>query len=117
MFEHRHQPLLPSRRLVVRILWANLLALALMGGALGIGILGYHWTEDLSWLDSLLDASMILTGEGPVHLPKTDAGKWFASGYALFSGLVFVVATGVLVTPIAHRLLHHFHLDSRSRRE
>jgi len=115
MFERRHQPLLSSRRLVVRMLWANLLAFGIIIVALGIGILGYHWSEDLRWLDALLNASMILTGEGPVHLPASDAGKWFASFYALFSGLVFVTATAILVTPIAHRLLHHFHLESRRR--
>ena len=115
MFERRHQPLLSSRRLIVRMLWANLLAFAIIAFALGIGILGYHWSERLPWLDAFLNASMILTGEGPVQVPKTDAGKWFASFYALFSGLVFVTATGVVVTPIAHRLLHHFHLESQRR--
>lgn len=111
MFERRHQPLVSPRRLLFRVLRATLLSLAVMVVSLAVGILGFHWFGQLAWLDALLEASMILTGEGPLHLPTTAAGKWFASFYALYSGLVFVVASGILVTPVAHRLLHHFHLE------
>ncbi len=78
--------------------------------ALGIGILGYHFLEGLSWINSLLNASMILGGMGPVNPLQTTAGKLFASFYALFSGVVFIAAMGVLAAPIFHRFLHHFHL-------
>jgi hypothetical protein len=79
--------------------------------SLGIGVLGYHLTEGLPWLDALLNASMILGGMGPVDPIRTDAGKWFASFYALFSGMVLLVAAGVLIAPVFHRFLHRFHLE------
>lgn len=79
--------------------------------ALGIGILGYHFVGSLGWIDSLLEASMILGGMGPVSPPRSDAAKVFASFYALFSGLMFIGIAGVIVAPIAHRILHRFHLE------
>ena len=79
--------------------------------ALGIGILGYHFVVRLPWIDSLLNASMILGGMGPVDPVKTNSGKIFASFYALFSGLFVILATGLLLAPFLHRLLHHFHLQ------
>jgi hypothetical protein len=88
-----------------------LLALAVTFVALGIGILGYHLTEGMSFLDALLNASMILGGMGPVNSLKTDAGKLFASFYALFSGMVFLGAAGILMAPIAHRFLHWMHME------
>jgi hypothetical protein len=80
--------------------------------SLGLGILGYHGLEGLSRLDALLNAAMILGGMGPVNELTTDAGKWFASFYALFSGVIFLVVAGILIAPVAHRLLHHLHLES-----
>jgi len=74
-------------------------------------VLGYHLTERLSWVDSILNASMILGGMGPVNTMDTVAGKLFASAYALFSGVAFLVTVGILVAPLAHRLLHRLHLD------
>jgi hypothetical protein len=85
--------------------------MAILVVSLGIGILGYHTLEGLSWTDSLLNASMLLGGMGPVETPQTEAGKIFASFYALFSGVVFLVAVGVLIAPVFHRFLHRFHLD------
>ena len=79
--------------------------------SLGVGILGYHIFEGLNFIDSLLNASMILGGMGPVNEVKTDAGKIFASFYALFSGIVFLVIAGVIFAPIFHRFLHKFHLN------
>ena len=78
--------------------------------SLGIGILGYHFLEGLTWIDSLLNASMILGGMGPVSPLQTAAGKIFASFYALYSGVVLLASVGVLAAPIFHRFLHHFHL-------
>lgn len=117
MFERRHQPLVSRRILLLRLLKAAALSLSIITVSLVVGVLGYQWTERLGWLDALLNAAMILSGEGPVHVPVTAAGKWFASLYALYSGLVFVVAAGILVTPFAHRLLHHFHLEEGRGRE
>jgi hypothetical protein len=81
--------------------------------ALGIGILGYHFIAGLGWIDSLLNASMILAGMGPVALLTSVPAKIFASAYALFSGLVFIAVASLLIAPFAHRILHRFHLDSR----
>ena len=116
MFERRHHPLLPRRQFAGRLLRSFLVSAALMGGSLGVGIAGYHWTERLAWLDSLLNASMILAGMGPIHVPVTVAGKLFASFYALFSGVVFITVAGVLMAPVAHRLLHHFHAEATEGR-
>ncbi len=81
--------------------------------ALGIGVIGYHVFVGLPWIDALLDASMILGGMGPVNPITTTSGKLFASFYALFSGLFFIAAAGVLLAPFLHRLLHRFHLEQK----
>jgi hypothetical protein len=80
---------------------------------LALGVVGYHFTAGFSWLDALLNASMILGGMGPVDTVKTTAGKLFASFYALFAGVLFLAAVGVLVAPLAHRMLHRLHLETR----
>ena len=79
--------------------------------ALSIGIGGYHWLGDFSWIDSLLEASMILSGMGPVNPLSSAPAKVFASVYALFSGVVFIAIMGIILAPVAHRLLHTFHAD------
>jgi hypothetical protein len=112
--EPRHKPLLPVRHFVRRQARFAFASLGVMGLSLGLGMLGYHALEGLSWLDSLLNASMLLGGMGPIESPVTNGGKLFASFYALFSGVVFLVAVGVLVTPLAHRIFHKFHLESGS---
>jgi hypothetical protein len=109
--EHRRQPLADRRIFLRRAARYLGLSLLIISGSLGIGVLGYHYTEGLSWLDSLLNASMILGGMGPVDAVHTTAGKWFASFYALFSGMVLLVAVGVLIAPVFHRFLHRFHLE------
>jgi hypothetical protein len=115
MFEHRHQPLLPRELFYRRLARHGCIGLAIVAGSLGIGILGYHFSEGLGWLDSLLNASMILSGMGPVQELKHDSGKWFASFYALFSGVAFITMCGVLIAPVFHRFLHKFHFDMESR--
>jgi hypothetical protein len=83
--------------------------------ALGAGILGYHVIARLPWIDSLLNASMILGGMGPVDRLDTDAAKVFASVYALFSGLVFIGVLGVILAPFVHRIMHRLHIkDTKS---
>ncbi len=111
-FEHHRQPL-ATRRVFFRRMGRYLLfSGGIILASLLIGILGYHWTEGMSWIDSLLNASMILGGMGPVDPVRTVAGKLFASFYALFSGMVFLVAVGVLIAPAFHRFLHRFHLQA-----
>jgi hypothetical protein len=111
VFENRSQPLLPLRDFAFRVLGNFALAMSLIVGSLVIGMIGYHATEGLSWLDAFLNASMILTGMGPVSALHTTAAKIFASCYALFSGIVFLSTVAVLLAPIAHRMLHRFHLE------
>jgi hypothetical protein len=81
-------------------------------GSLGLGMWGYHRFEHLAWLDAFLNASMLLGGMGPVETPATPAGKLFAGFYALYAGLVFLVAAGIIGAPVFHRLLHKFHWRS-----
>ena len=91
-------------------------AFALVILALGIGVFGYHWIGHQSWVDALLNASMILSGEGPVDHLETNAAKIFASLYALFGGVVFIVTMGLILTPMVHRLLHRLHIEEDRRR-
>lgn len=114
-FEGRQQPL-ASRAVFVRRTVGYLgISLAIILISLGIGVLGYHHLENMTWLDALLNASMILGGMGPVDTLRTEGGKLFASFYALFSGAIFLVAVGVLIAPLFHRFLHIFHLDEGDR--
>ena len=111
LYEHRSEPLLPARQFLRRLVLHGLIAAALLALSLGLGTCGYRCTEGMSWLDALLNASMILAGMGPVDVLHTTAGKLFASGYALFSGITFLATAGILVAPLAHRLLHVLHLE------
>jgi len=86
------------------------LAFGMVAFGVGLGMLGYHHLAGFSWVDSLLNACMILGGMGPVGDLPNDRAKVFASLYALFSGLVFIAIMAVLVAPILHRILHRFHL-------
>ncbi len=88
------------------------MALLVIGVALGIGVVGYHWSEGMPWIDALVNAAMILGGMGPVNALRTNGGKVFAACYALFSGLAFIVIMGVMFGPVVHRFLHRFHLES-----
>ena len=110
MYEHRMHPLLNRRAFVRRVAFHVLLALLVVCVALGTGVLGYHFLADLPWLDALLNASMILSGMGPVDPLRSSGAKWFASFYALFSGLVFIAVASMLVSPFMHRILHRLHV-------
>jgi len=112
MYEHRTQPLLPRHLFIRRMLRHGVLSLCVVFVSLGLGVVGYRVTEGFSWLDALLNASMILGGMGPVNELHTVAGKFFASAYALFSGVAFLATIGILVAPLAHRLLHSLHVEA-----
>lgn len=115
MFEHRHHPLAPTRVFLRRLAWSGLAFLGFVAFSLAVGTIGYHGVAGLPWVDALLNASMILTGMGPVdHLTSTGA-KLFATGYALFSGVAFLTSIGVLLAPILHRLMHRFHLEASAQ--
>jgi hypothetical protein len=112
LFERGAQPMASRREFGLRMLRNASVFAGIIVSSLGIGVIGYHATGHMGWLDSLYNASMILTGMGPAD-PRPEvpaAEKWFASGYALFSGVIFLVSVGVLVAPVVHRALHHFHV-------
>ena len=111
MYEKHSEPLLSRGKFILRMIYHFLTSLAIMSVSLGIGVIGYHGFEKLSWLDALLNASMILGGMGPVNPITSAAGKWFASFYALFSGMIFLGIVGIVAAPIFHRILHIMHLD------
>ena len=89
------------------------IAAVLIAVSLYAGMAGYHYLEELSWLDSFLNASMLLGGMGPVTTPLTDTGKLFAGLYALYSGLFVIFVAGLILAPVAHRILHRFHMEDR----
>jgi len=111
MFEHRHEPLLHRGAFLKRMVRFIGIAFGIVLGSLALGVLGYHLSEGMAWIDALVNAAMILGGMGPVNELHTTGGKLFATFYALYSGIVFIVVAGVLFAPIYHRFLHHFHLE------
>ena len=111
MYEHRTEPLLPRALFLRRLLRHGLIGAVVIVCSLAVGILGYRFAAGLSWIDSLLNASMILGGMGPVNPLTTAAAKLFASFYALFAGIAFLATVGIFAAPIAHRTLHRLHLE------
>ena len=109
MYERRSDPIASRARFTTRMARHLGAALAFVAASLFIGMAGYVYFEQLSWLDAFVDASMLLGGMGPVHTPDTPGGKLFAGLYALYSGLVFLVTAGVVLAPLLHRALHKFH--------
>lgn len=113
MYERRTQPLLSRRVFYARLSRSVTLGSTIILGSLCIGMAGYHYFEKLPWLDAFTNASMILSGMGPLAPIQTNAGKFFAGCYALFSGIAFISSIGVVFAPIYHRFLHKFHLESK----
>ncbi len=111
MFERKHQPLLPRRAFHARMLKSTAVTAAIVAFSLAVGTAGYHWLGELAWIDAFLNASMILTGMGPVGEMKATAGKLFAAFYALYSGIAFLTIVAVLMAPLYHRFMHKFHLE------
>lgn len=112
-FEHHSQPLLHTRGFVLRVLVFIGFALLIILAFLIVGMLGYHYFVGLAWLDAFLNAAMILSGMGPVDPISSEGGKWFAALYALLSGVVFAVTTGIIISPIIHRVFHRLHLSNK----
>ena len=111
MYEHRTEPLLSRRAFLFRLGRHAIASGGLILGSLALGAAGYRLTAGLSWLDAVLNAAMILTGMGPVTPLHQVSAKLFATFYALYSGVAFLGIVGVLVAPVAHRILHKFHLE------
>jgi hypothetical protein len=117
MFESKKEKLVPLPIFVRRVALSLLCTFVVLCVALGIGVIGYHAIVGLPWIDAILNASMILTGMGPVATMTTTASKLFASGYALFSGVVFLSSIGLVLAPLFHRILHKFHLDDTAGKD
>ena len=115
MFEHRSKPLLPRKAYYQRLARNAGIGALVIAGALGMGMLGYHSFEQMSWVDAFVNAAMILSGMGPVTTLQTEGGKIFAGCYALFSGIAFITSLGVVFAPAVHRFLHKFHLEDEAR--
>lgn len=111
MFEHRSERRLSRRRFARRLLRHLLISAAIIAVSLAVGIVGYEHFEHLALRGAFLNAAMLLGGMGPIKTDLTPAGEVFAGFYALYSGLVFVVAAGVLLAPVVHRILHSVHCD------
>jgi hypothetical protein len=109
-YERRGDKLAPRNIFIKRIIGALGIALGVIVVGLGAGIAGYHWIAGFDWIDSLLEASMILGGMGPVNQLPSDGAKIFASIYALFSGLVVLALMGIMLSPVMHRIMHKFHV-------
>ena len=115
MFEHHTKPLLPRKHFYRRLAANAGLGLCVLAVSLGLGMTGYHHFEKLPWIDSFLDAAMILSGMGPVATLQTDAGKLFAGCYAIYSGIALISILGIIFAPVVHRFLHRFHLEDEVR--
>ncbi len=113
MYERRSQKPISRALFVHRLLRQLAWALALLVASLAAGMVGYATLEKLPWVDAFLNAAMLLGGMGPVNAPQTTGGKVFAGAYALYAGLVFIVTAALLFTPILHRIIHHFHWETK----
>jgi hypothetical protein len=113
VYEPKHQRPLGRASFVRRVIGHLLAATGLLVISLVIGIFGYHSFENLPLTDAFLNAAMLLGGMGPVDLPRTESGKIFAALYALYAGVVFILASTVLVAPFVHRLLHRLHWSEK----
>lgn len=112
MYESRHQKPIAGHLFTKRIIVHSVWSILLMTASLGLGMIGYMQFENLPWRDAFLNAAMLLGGMGPVESPVTSAGKIFAGLYALYAGLIFIVAASVIIAPVFHRMLHLFHWNN-----
>jgi hypothetical protein len=111
-YEHKSKPLLPKRKYYKRLINNFLLALIFLFLSLTIGIVGYMYFGKLSFVDAVLNASMILGGMGPVDILHSDSAKYFASFYALYSGITLISSVGIIFSPMVHRMMHRLNLET-----
>jgi len=109
MYEPKIHPPITSGRFVIRMLLHAAAVVFLLAVSIIIGMVGYEYFEQLPWRSAFLNSAMLLGGMGPVDAPHSDEGKLFAGVYALYAGLVFIVAAGIILAPLVHRILHKFH--------
>ena len=113
MYERKQTRPLSRAAFTGRVVRHVAVAMGLLGLSLGLGMVGYHVLDGDGWVEAFLAASMILTGMGPTGEPQSVGGKLFAGFYALYSGIVFLVVIGIMIAPIAHRMLHRFHFSEK----
>jgi hypothetical protein len=113
-FERKSKPVISNKAYLKRQLYYFFLSIFLIAFSLLIGVIGYHYTGPMGWLDAFYNSSMILTGMGPVNVITNDSGKWFASFYALYSGVAFLTTAGVMLSPLVHRILHILHAEDKA---
>ena len=116
MYEHHTKPLLPRKVYYQRLAHHAAMGVGVIAVSLGIGMAGYHWLEQLPWIDAFLNAAMILSGMGPVATLQTSAGKLFAGFFALYSGIALITVLGIIFAPVIHRFLHKFHLEDEGQK-
>lgn len=112
MYEKKSEAPIPVRSFVTRLLLHTAAGLVLLIGSLILGIVGYFFTERLGLVDAFLNSAMVLVGMGPIDSPQTIGGKLFAGFFALYSGLIFIVTSAILLSPVVHRILHRFHWEA-----
>ena len=115
MYENKKQPLAPLSVFYRRQLRTILVGFGILAICLLVGVLGYHYIAQIEWIDAVHNASMILSGMGPVAEVKNVSGKVFSSAYALFSGVVFITNIGFILAPAAHRFFHKLHVDEKDK--
>lgn len=115
MYESRYTKPISVKKFYQRVFNHFVFSLLLMTVSLLIGMMGYHFFESLNWIDAFINAAMILGGMGPVEIPQTNGGKIFAGFYALYSGIIFLVAIGVIFAPVFHRMFHLFHWKENNK--
>lgn len=111
MYESKDQPLLPTHHFIKRVSWHVIYALILVALTVLAGVIGHLWLEPVAWHDAMLNAALIVGGIGPFILPATIAGKLFFALYSIVVGLVFAATLGLILAPLAHRIIHKFHLE------
>ncbi len=114
MYESKHQAILPQLQFYKRLLGHCLIAFLVVMGSLCAGMLGFMYFEDMAWHDASMHAFFLLAGLGTITVPESVSGKLFLGVYGLYAGLVFVAVLGIILAPVAHRILHSFHLDAES---
>jgi hypothetical protein len=117
MYERKNEPLLSRQKFLRRVARHGCLAGMLFLGSLAIGMAGYHWIEGMAWIDSFVNAAMLLGGMGPIGELHTFAGKLFAGCFAMYAGLLLLTGAGVLLAPVFHRVMHRLQLESSHSKE
>jgi hypothetical protein len=116
-FEKKHEDVLPRRAFFLRLSRSVGISLLIVVFSLLLGSVGYRYFGGVPWVDALLNASMILTGMGPVDPMRTTEAKLFATFYALYSGIAFLTMMSIVLAPVIHRFLHKFHLEDEDARD